>query len=95
MIESPVVSIHIPPLLRHFTGGADEVTVSGDTVGDALEALDHEHPGILAQLISPAGSLAPQVEVYLGGNSIRRLQGLATPVALEEVISIVPGPLGS
>lgn len=93
--EAPVVSIHIPPLLRHFTGGADEVTVSGDTVGEALEALEHEHPGILARVVSPAGALNPEMEVYLGGRSIRRLQGLDTPVELEEVIAIVHGPVGS
>jgi hypothetical protein len=30
------------------------------------------------------------MQLYLGGSSIADLMGLATPVALEEVLSIVP-----
>jgi molybdopterin converting factor small subunit len=90
MFDSPVVSIHIPPALRGFAGGHDEITASGDTVGELLEALGHEYPAIRPRLISPNGELASGVAVYLGANSVRELQGLDTPVELEEVLSIVP-----
>lgn len=89
MFDSPVVSVHIPPSLRAYVGGHDEVTASGDTVGEVLDAVGHEYPGIRPYLVSPEGGLSPGVAVYLGGNSVRDLQGLATPVDLEEVVSIV------
>ena len=53
MFESPVVSVHIPLALRCHTGGAEEVTVSGDTVGEAFSALVHEHHGVLGRGLEP------------------------------------------
>ena len=89
MFDSPVVSIHIPPGLRSYAGGHAEITASGDTVGELFDALGHEYPAIRGQLIASDGGLLPGFAVYLGGRSVRDLQGLATPVELEEVISIV------
>ncbi|MBK7899916.1 MAG: hypothetical protein KA603_09350 [Azonexus sp.] len=90
MFESPVVSVHIPLALRCHTGGAEEVTVSGDTVGDAFSALDHEHPGVLGRVLEP-GSAAPRAgyRIFLGSQNIMVLQGLDTPIGTEEVVSIV------
>jgi molybdopterin converting factor small subunit len=90
MFDSPVVSVHIPQVLRGYAGGHDEITASGDTVGEVIDALGHEYPAIRSYLISAAGELQPAVAVFLGPRSVRELQGLATPIALEEVLSIVP-----
>jgi len=90
MIESPVVSIHIPPSLRALADGHEEVTTSGDTVGDALLALEHAYPGLAGRIVRSNGQLQPEVDVYLGAISIRALDGTATPITVEETISIVP-----
>ena len=90
MIDSPVVSVHMPGSLRAHVDGHEEITVSGDTVGDLLEAVGHEYPSFIAKVMSADGALAPGMQLYLGGSSIADLMGLATPVALEEVLSIVP-----
>jgi molybdopterin converting factor small subunit len=90
MFDSPVVSVHIPPVLRGYSGGHDEITASGDTVGEILDAVSHEFPAIRHYLMSPEGELNPAIAVFLGARSIRELQGLKTPIDLEEVLSIVP-----
>lgn len=90
MIDAPVVSIHIPPPLRAFSGGNDEVTASGDTVAEALHALEHSFPGLAGRILRSNGQLLPSVDVYLGAISIRQLDGPATPIGAEERISIVP-----
>lgn len=90
MIESPVVSIHIPPPMRRWSNGHDEVTTSGDTVGEALLALEHTCPLLAGKVLSSTGQLQPSIDVYLGAISIRARQGIDTPIAGEEVISIVP-----
>jgi molybdopterin converting factor small subunit len=66
MFDSPVVSIHIPQALRGFAGGHHEITASGDTVGDVIDALGHEYPAIRSYLISTSGQLQPGVAVFLG-----------------------------
>jgi sulfur-carrier protein len=92
MLESPVVAIHIPRALRTYTSGHDEVIASGETVGEVLESLDHVYPGIRSQLVSTDGRLSSAFDVYLGGLRARCLQGLATPVGPEDLLSIVPAP---
>lgn len=87
--ESPVVTVHIPPLLRCHVAGHDEVTASGDTVGEVLEAVGHEYPALRSQLLGNDGKLLAGLAVYLGPTSVGSLQGLATPVQMEELVSIV------
>lgn len=89
MIESPVVSIHIPVLLRDCADGAEEVTVSGDTVAEALEALGHEYPALLGRIVDPEGGLRPYMNIYLRGINILTLDGLDTPLANEDVLTVI------
>lgn len=88
--EFPVVTVHIPPVLRQFADGHEEVMASGETVGDILLAIGREYPAFHSRLIRADGSLAPGLAIYLGPTSVRELQGLATPVQMEELVSIVP-----
>lgn len=89
MIESPVVSIHIPVPLRPLADGAEEVTVSGDNVGEALVALGHEHPAVLDRVLDPGGHLRPYMNVYVRGINVVTLDGLETPLNSEDVLSII------
>ncbi len=88
--EAPVVTVHIPPQLRHYAGGYAEIMASGETVGEILEAVVREYPGLRSRLIRNDGTLIPELAVYLGASSVDELHGLATPVAMEELVSIVP-----
>ncbi len=89
MLESPVVSVHIPPSLRPWTGGHEEIMASGETVAEILASVGNEYPSVLAHLMSAEGTLRPGLSIYLGANCVRDLDGLATPVRLEELVSIV------
>ena len=90
MLDEPVVTIHIPHELRDYTKGADEATVSGLTVGEALAALEREWPGILGAVMTPEGAVRPAYELYLGGTPVDDLFGLETPIGFEELVAIVP-----
>ena len=90
LLDEPVLTVHVPPILRAYTDGADETMVCGVTVGEALASLDREHPGILAELMAPDGTLRTGFDIYLGGMPIRELAGLDTPVGFEELVAIVP-----
>jgi len=86
MSELPVVSVHIPTELRALAGGHEEVMASGETVGDVLRAVGHTYPDFAARIFCGDGSLAESLQVYLGG--CHQPKGLASPVELEEVLSI-------
>ena len=90
LADSPVVTVHVPPQLRSLAGGHAEILASGDTVAEVLEAAAHGYPAMRGHLVAADGELAPGLEVYLGGRSVSEMQGLKTPIELEELVSIVP-----
>jgi sulfur-carrier protein len=88
------VKVRIPTQLRPLAGGAGEVVVEGETVGDALKALDVAHPGFSERLFDESGNLRRFVNVFMGEEDIRFLDGLGTTVPAGTVVSVVPAVAG-
>ncbi len=89
-----MIRIRIPTQLRTLTGGAGEATVEGTTVGEALTALDAAHPGFADRLYDDGGALRRFVNVFVDEEDVRFLDGLSTPVADGQTLSIVPAVAG-
>ena len=89
MTEYPVVSVHIPPILRPLAEGRDEIMASGETIGEILEAVGREYPALGESLLCADGSLADGLAVYFGGAVLHGRESLTMPVGQEEVVSIV------
>ncbi len=87
------IVVKIPTQLRAATGGASRASVDGATVGEVLDAL-YEEFGELRERIADDGGLRRFVNVYLGGEDIRFLDGLDTPVADGDEVTILPAVAG-
>jgi sulfur-carrier protein len=88
------VNVRVPTQLRTLTGGAGEVSVEGSTVGEVLKALDSAHQGFADRIFDSDGGLRRFVNVFLADEDVRFLDGLATPVADGQTVSIVPAVAG-
>lgn len=88
------VSVRIPTPLRTATAGASEVAVDAGTVREMLEDLERRHPGIRERVCEPTGEVRRFVNVFVGDEDIRFLQGLDTPIADGTMVSIVPAVAG-
>jgi molybdopterin synthase sulfur carrier subunit len=88
------VTVRVPAQLRTLTGGEAQVSVEGATVGEVLKALDAAHPGFGDRLFDEGGSLRRFVNVFLSDEDVRFLEGLDTPVADGQTLSIVPAVAG-
>jgi molybdopterin synthase sulfur carrier subunit len=88
------VKVRIPAQLRPLAGGAGEVEVEAATVGEALKALDAAHPGFAERLFDETGALRRFVNVFLGEEDIRFLDGLGTPVPAGTIVSVIPAVAG-
>jgi molybdopterin converting factor small subunit len=84
--------VRIPPTLRSEVGGERQVEADGDTVREVLDDLVARYPALGAQLFAD-GDVAPFVNVYLGGEDVRTLDGLDTAVGTETVI-LLPAMAG-
>jgi sulfur-carrier protein len=74
-----VTRVRIPPTLRNEVGGERELVGTGETVREVLADLSARYPALEAQLFENGG-LASFVNVYVGGEDVRTLDGLETRV---------------
>ena len=88
------IAVKVPTILRTYTGGATEVTVSGETLADALADLDAQYPGIGGRVLDDTGRLRRFVNVYVNDDDVRFLDDLATPTPAGSSISIIPAVAG-
>src|SRR5258708_20140944 len=88
------ITIVIPTPLRQFAGGHSEIEVDAATAGDALEVLTAEHGELRKHLYNEQDNLRNFINVYVGDEDIRHLDGPATKVKDGETIMIVPSIAG-
>jgi molybdopterin synthase sulfur carrier subunit len=88
------VTVRIPTQLRTLSGGAAQVDLDGATVSELLKALDTAHPGFAERLYDDGGGLRRFVNIFVAEEDIRFLDGLDTPVADGQTVSIVPAVAG-
>ena len=87
------VSVKIPTQLRSATDGASTAAVDGTTVGEVLDSL-YERFSELRSRIAEDGGLRRFVNVYVGGEDIRFLDGLDTRVQDGDEVTILPAVAG-
>ena len=88
-----MATVRIPTPLRTLTGGEDQVQAAGDTVKDVIETLEQKHPGLRDRLLDDKG-VRRFVNIYVGDEDIRFLDGLGTKLKSTDEISIVPAIAG-
>ena len=88
------VTIKLPTQLRTSAGGVAETQAEGGTVGEVLEALYAQHGELRDRIAGDDGEPRRFVNVYVGGEDIRFLDGLATPVAAGDEVTILPAVAG-
>jgi MoaD family protein len=87
------VNVKIPTQLRAATDGDSTAEVEGSTVGEVLDSL-YERYGELRSRIAEDGGLRRFVNVYVGGEDIRFLDGLETEVRDGDEVTILPAVAG-
>ena len=87
-------SVFIPAVLRPAVGGVKSLQLDGLTVGELVHALLERHPGLSGQLLTPDGELNRFVNVYVNGQDVRYLEGLATPVGERDEVRLLPAMAG-
>ena len=88
-----MATVRIPTPLRTLTGGKDEVEASGGTIAELVENLESKHPGIRDRLLDEKG-VRRVINIFVGDEDIRFLEGLKTELKGNEQISIVPAIAG-
>ena len=86
--------LRIPTPLRAYTNGQSDVTVTGSNISEALTDLTNQYPTIKPHLFNEGGDLRPFVNLFVGENNIKDLQGVNTPIKDGEKIMLIPSIAG-
>lgn len=89
-----MINVKLPTLLRRHAGGQPEVQSEGRTLGEVLEHLESQYPGLTASLRGEDGGLPRHVNVYVNGEDVRYLGGLDTEVGDGDTVSVLPAVAG-
>ena len=88
-----MASIKIPTPLRAYTNNQAQVNVGGATVGEALNDLTDQYPELRQHLFNGA-ELRNFVNVFLGEEDVRFLDGLGTEIDAGDNLRIIPSIAG-
>lgn len=88
------VSVRIPTVLRNLTGEEGIVSIEAANINDMIAALESKHAGIKAKLCDDSGKLRRFVNIFVGEDDIRFLDGQDTALNDGDDIDIVPAIAG-
>ena len=87
------VIVRIPTPLRTLTGGEEQVSANGSNVRAVIDDLEANHPGMKDRLLDEKG-VRRFVNLYVGDEDVRFLEGLDTELKDGDELSIVPAIAG-
>lgn len=88
-----MAQIKIPTPLRAYTGGEAQISVDGTTIGEALNNLVTQHPDLKPHLFN-GDELRNFVNIFLGDEDVRFLDGLDTELEANDNLRIIPSIAG-
>jgi molybdopterin converting factor small subunit len=89
------VTIRLPASLRDLAGGASSLDLDGaTTVAEVLDRLATDHPALERRLRDERGALRAHVNVFVGTENIRDLDGPATSLSAQAELTILPAVSG-
>jgi sulfur-carrier protein len=78
------MNVRIPTPLRSYTRNAANVSAEGETLGELVDDLDRQFPGIAFRIVDEQSRLRQHMVIWIGDE---RCRDLSTPVAgLREVV---------
>ena len=86
--------LKIPSPLRSYTDGQVDIRVDGQNVGEALDSLAEKFPPLRPHLFNGDGKLRPFVNLFVDSQNVKDLDGLATPLADDTRVLLVPSIAG-
>ncbi|WP_457947224.1 MoaD/ThiS family protein [Pseudarthrobacter sp. alpha12b] len=93
----PEISLLLPNVLQPLAGGQSVLTTPADgpvTVAGLLDAVAADYAVLGRRLRDETGALRKFVNIYVGGDDVRRLQGLDTEVVPGQEVLVIQSVAG-
>lgn len=87
-------SVRIPTPLRKLTSDKDEVNISAANIGQLIDEMESQYPGIKSRLCDESGNVRRFINLYVNNEDIRFLKGKETALNEGDIVSIIPAIAG-
>jgi molybdopterin converting factor small subunit len=86
------IVFRIPDYLTTYTGQQTSITLadSPQTIGQALEMLWHQYPGLHDRMVDEQSQVRPQLNIFVCNDPIRQQEGLDTLLLSGTEVFILP-----
>lgn len=88
------VTVSIPTALRQYADNNASVELEAETVSAVLHSLAERFPNLGKHMLTEGGKLRSFVNIYVGDEDIRFLEGEDTTVRSGDTVSIIPAIAG-
>lgn len=81
------VTVYLSGHLKSYTGGETETRIDSNftSVGNVLDSLWTVYPALRDRILNEQGEIRQHVNIFLGSDDVKRLNGLDTPVKTSEI----------
>jgi sulfur-carrier protein len=81
------ITVYLTGHLKSYTGGETERRLDEDfaTVGETLDSLWKVYPALRDRILNEQGEIRQHVNIFVGSDDVKRLNGLETPVNSNEI----------
>ena len=90
----PKVTLRIPTPLQPHADGNARLEIEASSVQEALERAGERDPSLLQQILTRDGAVRRYVNVFVRGQDIRNLDGLATELGDGDEVIVMPSVAG-
>jgi MoaD family protein len=94
MTATAAIRVHVPAMLRDCCGGASELSLSAATIRAALAEIERRYPALHGRICDETGAVRRHVNLFVNVSHMRDREGLETPLAEGDVLTIVPAVSG-
>jgi len=88
------ITVLVPSPLRDCCAGASELAFPATSLRDVLEELERRHPALHRSVCDEAGTVRRHINLFVNTTHMRDRNGLETPLAPGDVVTILPAVSG-
>ena len=90
----PTITVLIPGSLSKYCEGASEIALAAPSVRALLAELERLHPALHRNVCDETGAVRRHVNLFVNTNHMRDRNGLDTPLAPGDEVTILPAVSG-
>ena len=88
------ITVHVPAPLRDCCEGASELELAATSLRAVLGELERRHPALYRSICDETGTVRRHVNLFVNTGHMRDRNGLDTPLAPGDEVTILPAVSG-